>query len=158
MGWVESLQGTVVGLDTSPIIYYIEEKAAYVKVVDPFFEAIRRGEISVVTSVISLLEVLVYPMETRDLELAQRYRNILLRSRGLRIVDTNQEIAEEAARLRAFHNIRTPDSIQMATAIKMNATYFLTNDLKLPSLPELKVLKLDELKTLPEYLEPDNSH
>jgi len=30
---------------------------------------------------------------------------------------TSQEIAEEAARLRAFHNIRTPDSIQMATAI-----------------------------------------
>ncbi len=40
----------------------------------------------------------------------------------------------------------------------MNATHFLTNDLKLPSLPELKVLKLDELKTLPEYLEPDDLH
>ena len=68
-----------------------------------------------------------------------------------------EEIAEEAARLRAFHKIRTPDSIQMATGIMRGATYFLTNDLKLPSLPELKALRLDELKTLPEYLTPDSS-
>ena len=67
-------------------------------------------------------------------------------------------VEQLVARLRAFHKIRTPDSIQMATAIKMNATYFLTNDLRLPSLPELKILTLDELKTRPEYLTPDDLH
>jgi hypothetical protein len=57
-----------------------------------------------------------------------------------------QDIAEEAARLRAFHNIRTPDSIQMATAIIGKASFFLTNDIRLPSLPNLKILLLDDLK------------
>ena len=59
---------------------------------------------------------------------------------------TSQEIAEEAARLRAFHNIRTPDSIQMATAIFGGASFFLTNDTRLPSLPNLKTLVLEDLK------------
>jgi hypothetical protein len=58
----------------------------------------------------------------------------------------DQDIAEEAARLRAFHNIRTPDSIQMATAIIGKASFFLTNDIRLPSLPNLKILLLDDLK------------
>lgn len=55
-------------------------------------------------------------------------------------------IAEEAARLRSIYPLRTPDSIQMATAIQMNATYFLTNDKAFPSLSTLKVLKLEKLK------------
>ena len=55
-------------------------------------------------------------------------------------------IAEEAARLRASHNIHTADSIQMATAIFGGASFFLTNDTRLPSLPNLKTLVLDDLK------------
>ena len=73
------------------------------------------------------------------------WRDILLDSEGLTTVLLDQNIAEEAARLRAFHNIRTPDSIQMATALKMEATFFLTNDIRLPSLPNLTILMLDEL-------------
>jgi hypothetical protein len=40
-----------------------------------------------------------------------------------------------------------PDAIQMATAINANASFFLTNDMSLPSLSNLKMLQLDELKT-----------
>jgi len=45
-----------------------------------------------------------------------------------------------------LHNLRTPDSIQMATAITGGASFFLTNDTRLPSLPGLKTLMLDHLK------------
>jgi len=156
MGWVEELRGKVVGLDTTPLIAFVEMQAANVELLRPFFLSVQNYEISVVTSTVTLLEVLVHPIRHGDTKLAQRYRDILLDSVGFTIINLNQDIAEEAARLRAFHNIRTPDSIQMATAIKMNATHFLTNDLKLPNLPGLKVLKLDELKTRPEYLAPDD--
>jgi hypothetical protein len=37
----------------------------------------------------------------------------------------------------------------LATAIKQKASFFLTNDRGLPSLPDLKILMLDELKTRP---------
>jgi len=146
MGWLDSLRGSVVGLDTMPLIYYIEENPSYLDAVEPFFDAIERGEFMVITSIITLLEVLVHPIRDGDPILAQRYRDLLFDTEGLSIVLLDPEIAEEAARLRASYNIRTPDSIQMATAISEGASFFLTNDTRLPSLPNLKTLVLEDLK------------
>jgi predicted nucleic acid-binding protein len=145
MGWIASLRGQVVGLDTTPLIYFIEENPTYLKLVSPFFEAIDQGEVSAVTSIVTLLEVLVHPFQHGDAALVQQYRDILLNAQGLTTILLSQDIAEEAARIRAAHNIRTPDAIQMATAIYVGASYFLTNDARLPSLPELKVLVLDQV-------------
>jgi predicted nucleic acid-binding protein len=41
----------------------------------------------------------------------------------------------------------TPDAIQIATAIERGATFFLTNDARLATVPNLKVLVLDNLRT-----------
>jgi predicted nucleic acid-binding protein len=146
MGWLDLLQGSVVGFDTMPLIYYIEENSNYSNVVDPFFEAIERSEFRVVTSIVTLLKVLVHPIRNGDAILAQEYRDLLFNTEDLSTMEVDQGIAEEAARLRASYNIRTPDSIQMATAISVGASFFLTNDTRLPSLPNLKTLVLDELK------------
>ena len=60
MEWVADLSGKVVGLDSAPLIYFIEEHPAYLATVRPFFEALDRGEFTVVTSMVTLLEVLVH--------------------------------------------------------------------------------------------------
>jgi|SRR5579884_860023 len=146
MGVIDSLRNCVVGFDTMPLIYYIEENPTYLNIVDPFFDAIERGEFTVVTSIMTLLEVLVHPIRRGDVRLAQQYRSLLFDTEGLQTVLLSQEIAEEAARLRAFYNIRTPDAVQLATAIKSKADFFLTNDRDLPALAGLKILKLDDLK------------
>jgi hypothetical protein len=78
VGWIEALQGKVVGLDTTPLIYFIEENPTYLDMVYPFFEAMDRGKFSVVTSIVTLLEVLVHPFRRGDTRLAQQYRDILL--------------------------------------------------------------------------------
>lgn len=157
MGWIDSLRGKIVGLDTTPLIYFIEENPAYVKVVDPFFHALEHGEFAIVTSIISLVETLVIPLRRRDPDLAHKYRNILSKTRGLTTMWVSQSIAEEAARLRAFHNIRTPDAIQMATAIFAQASFFLTNDKNLPSLPGLQTLVLNDLmKEVPDDQQKDS--
>lgn len=145
MGWVDSLKGQKIGLDTAPLIYFIEENPAYLPIVDPLFEAVNDGEITAVTSIMSLLETLVHPISTSDSELAQKYREILLNSEHLDTVLLSQQIAEEAARLRAIYRFRTPDSIQIATAIIEGATFFVTNDKQLQSLPNLETLILDNL-------------
>ncbi len=147
MGWIEELRGQTVGMDTAPLIYFIEENSNYVKFVDPFFEAIERNEFTVVTSIVTLLEVLVVPIRLKQDGLAQKYRDLLFKSKGLSTVPVTQEIAEEAARLRSIYNsMRTPDAIQIATAMKERASRFLTNDARLPSLSGLKMLQLDELR------------
>jgi predicted nucleic acid-binding protein len=146
MEWVASLRGKMVGLDTAPIIYFIEGNPLYVELMRTFFLAVQKDEFSVVTSTITLLETLVVPLRHGNINLAQQYRDILLKTKGHTTISLFPNIAEEAARLRASYNISTPDSIQMATALFGGASFFLTNDTHLPSLPNLKTLVLDELK------------
>jgi hypothetical protein len=37
--WIGALRGSTVGLDTGPLIYYIEEHPAFLARIKPFFEA-----------------------------------------------------------------------------------------------------------------------
>lgn len=145
MEWIASLRGTIVGLDTAPLIYLIEDHPVYSAKLVPFFSAAERGEFQIVTSMVTLIEVLVHPIRSGRADLARQYRDILLHSTGLTTFPIREDIAEEAARLRAIHSLRTPDAIQLATAIRNGATFFLTNDLNLPIVPGLSTLTLDTL-------------
>jgi len=143
--WIEALRGSTVGLDTGPLIYYIEEHPVFLAKIRPFFAAAERNEFHIVTSFVTLIEVLVHPLREGRPELAEEYPNILLQSPALTAVPLDEGIAEEAAGLRARHNLRTPDAIQLATAIRSGASWFLTNDAKLANLSEISVLVLNQL-------------
>jgi predicted nucleic acid-binding protein len=143
--WIKALQGKTVGLDTAPLIYFIEENPIYFEPARLFFEAMDRDEYSVVTSTVTLLEVLVHPLRNNNATLAADYRDILLSSK-LMTIDISSEIAEQAARLRAAHNIRTPDAIQIGAALHAGATHFLTNDVRLPEIPGIQIVSLDSLR------------
>jgi len=56
-----------------------------------------------------------------------------------------EDIAEQAAELRAEYGIKTPDAIQIATGIFGGAAIFLTNDGKLEKVDEIEVIVLDEM-------------
>ena len=144
MGWIDDLQGKTVGLDTAPLIYFIEENPAYIETVRFFSEAMDRGDFLVVTSTVTLLEVLVHPLRSNNRELATEYRDILLNSK-LTILEVSNAIAEQAAQLRAAHNIRTPDAIQISAALSAGASHFFTNDIRLPEIPSIQILSLDAL-------------
>ena len=144
MEWLDDLQGKTVGLDTAPLIYFIEENPAYIETVRFFFEAMDRGDFLVVTSTVALLEVLVHPFRSNNRKLAAEYRDILLNSK-LTILEVSTSIAEQAAQLRAAHNIRTPDAIQVSAALSAGASHFLTNDIRLPEIPSIQIFSLDAL-------------
>jgi predicted nucleic acid-binding protein len=146
MEWVDKLHGTVVGLDTASLIYFVELRPVYLPLVDPFFEALEFGEFQVVTSTLTLTEVLVHPYKHGNLSLAQQYSRILLGSRNLKTLPVSAEIAAEAAQLRAAYDLKTPDSIQLATARAGGATTFLTNDDRFVSIPGIELIYLDSLR------------
>lgn len=64
MEWLTQLEGQTVGLDTAPLIYFIEQNEAYLELVRAFFGAMSRGEFQVVTSTLTLTEVLVHPLRS----------------------------------------------------------------------------------------------
>ncbi|WPD24534.1 MAG: PIN domain-containing protein [Candidatus Electrothrix scaldis] len=145
MGWIDELRGKLIALDTAPLIYFIEEHPAYCPVVEPFFEQLDKGTVEVVTSVITLTEVLVKPLRDGDTRLAEQYRDILLNIDGLTTVEVSVAIAEKAARLRSQYSLRTPDAIQIATALHSGASALLTNDIRWPALPDVHILTLEQL-------------
>lgn len=147
MEWLIQLQGQIVGLDTAPLIYFIEQNKSYLELVRAFFGAMSRGEFQVVTSTLTLTEVLVHPVRSGNIKLADQYRDIVLGQENLITVPVSVEIAEIAAQLRATQNLRTPDAIQIATAMQGGAMFFLTNDARLAAVPDLEVLVLDTLQT-----------
>jgi predicted nucleic acid-binding protein len=142
--WINDLQGKTVGLDTAPLIYFIEENPTYIEAVRLFFEAMDKGNFTAVTSTVTLLEVLVHPFRSNNKELATEYRDILLNSK-LMTLEISNAVAERAAQLRAAHNIRTPDAIQIGAALNAGATHFLTNDVRLPEIPSIQILAIDAL-------------
>lgn len=148
MEWLIQLQGQVVGLDTAPLIYFIEQNEAYLQRVRAFFQAMSQGEFQVVTSTLTLTEVLVHPLRLGNVELAEHYRNILLDQENLITIPVSVEIAVAASQLRATHNLRTPDAIQIATAMEGGAQFFLTNDARLTVISNISNLEILVLETL----------
>ncbi|SRR5258708_11006757 len=136
----------IVFLDTAPLIYFIEGNSLYQNKLKKFFESNDNGNFSFITSTITLLEVLVKPMRDGQKELAAKYKDILTKAGGIEIFDITIDLAAKAAELRAKYNLRTPDAIQIAVSIGNKASYFLTNDLRLKSISEIKSVTLSELE------------
>ena len=59
--------------------------------------------------------------------------------------DVSPDIAQKAAEIRAIHQVRTPDAIQLATAFLGGATHFLTNDRALRKYTEIQILVVADL-------------
>ncbi len=145
MGIISKLKGQKVCIDTAPVIYFIEKHPKYIGLLHPFFAEIDNGKIEAITSTITLLEVLVLPLRTDNKELAEKYREILLFSDGLTTYEIPHDVSELSADLSARYSIKTPDAIQIATAVIYGAKVFLTNDPVLKKVLDIKTLVLDDL-------------
>lgn len=137
---------TNLGIDTAPIIYFIEAHPRYDQLVTEVFRRIDRGVFTGVTSVVALAEVLVHPIRQKNIELREEYRNVLLQSAHFRTLAIDSALAERAAELRVRYNLRTPDALQVAAALAAGCEAFLTNDRIFRRVNELRVLLLDELE------------
>lgn len=143
MAVISALPGRRVALDTVAFIYFIEEHPDYLPLLRPLFEETDSGQREIITSALTLLEVLVVPYRAGDLALAQRYETVLTHSRGVRVVDIDRAQLRSTAQLRARYRVATPDAIQLAAALSMRCQTFVTNDRKIPDITGLTVVQLD---------------
>jgi hypothetical protein len=75
-----------------------------------------QGRIEIITSALTLLEVLDVPYRRGDHVLAGRYESILTRSRDVRIADISGDHLRAAAQLRAGTRVKVPDAVQLVAA------------------------------------------
>jgi predicted nucleic acid-binding protein len=142
VGLITELGVGSVAVDTAIFIYFIEENPRFLPAILPLFTQADQGKRELVTSALTLLEVLVVPYRAGTRHVAERYEALLTRSRGIRLVQLSHDQLRAAAQLRAATNVKTPDALQVVAAISGGCTTFLTNDRRLPPMPGLRILEL----------------
>ena len=131
-------------LDTSPIIYYLQETEIYFEQMRKFFISLRKTDTALVSSDITIAEYCVYPYKIGNLELIKAF-DTFVRIVPLEIISTSEWIAKKAARIRATYPAFKPmDSLQLATAVLGDCDLFLTNDKQLRQFTEIKCLTIDD--------------
>jgi predicted nucleic acid-binding protein len=117
-------------LDTNLFIYWLEDVGERGAKVSRLLERIvlRRDEL--VTSALTLGEVLVKPLEAGDIAWADRYEK-LLSGPGISVVPFDKGPARIYAQLRRDRAMKPPDAIQLACAGAARCDLFITNDTRL---------------------------
>lgn len=137
--------GSLVGLDTAPLIYLIEQHPEYAEPVQRFLDECMAKEVDMVTSMITYIEVLAQPEKMGRHDLVARYRNFLTHSERLTLYPLSMQVADACIRFRAKYGFRTPDAVQLAVATTCGASCFLTNDSTLKRCEDIEVVLVSEL-------------
>ncbi|HIK12625.1 MAG TPA: PIN domain-containing protein [Oscillatoriaceae cyanobacterium M33_DOE_052] len=65
---------------------------------------------------------------------------------NIKFVEIGPSAGQLAGELRARYNLQLPDALQIATALVAGCEAFLTNDVQLKRITELKILLVSELE------------
>lgn len=134
----------VVALDTCLWIYHIAEHPAYSRLASRILGEVSRGKCRAVASDITLLELLVRPLQMEAQGIANEYEALLTYFPNLELIPVTRDIIFKAARLRANYGLRVPDAIIIGTALAQGATLVITNDAKWKQVEEIKVACLSD--------------
>lgn len=128
---MELKKGLKLFVDTAPIIYFIEEHPVYINEVSDIFARTAEGTVQVVTSVITLIEVLTKPYKLGQNDIVRTYKDFFFNSRGFSVMSINTDIAELTARIRSEFGFKLPDALQLAIFEHNDCDFFITNDKQL---------------------------
>lgn len=117
----------LVYLDTSILIYTIENVRGYLDALMPLWQASRAQQIELATSDLTVMEALTGPIKKGDAELVNAYEEVFSGT-DVRLIPIDQFVLREAARVRARTSLRTPDAIHAATALLTGCAALVTND------------------------------
>ena len=130
-------------IDTAPLIYLIEGEETFAAAVEKQLNQWITAENNLTTSTLTLLELLVVPKRQKNKQLVRKYRALLLDILSEPLIPLSEAISEIAAQIRGENGFKTPDSIQLATALYTGADVFYTNDKRLSNFPDIKILTIE---------------
>ena len=131
-------------VDASGLIYSVERVEPYRTLLEPMWEQVQDGNLTVVSSPILVIEVLVKPLRDGNTEIELQYRE-LFASNAVRLLDASYQVFADAARLRAETALKTPDALHAATALRAGCALFITNYTDFRRVQGLPIVVLDDL-------------
>ena len=115
--------------DTNLFIYLFEDYGILSKTVAQLrSNMLPRGD-QLLTSTLTLAEILVKPSERGETELCTKYEHAITTAAGM--IPFDLPAAKIYAELRSERSLRAPDAIQLACAASAKVDLFVTNDERL---------------------------
>ena len=116
--------------DTNLFIYLIEDTGPRGARVSGIIERMSQRGDALLTSTLTLAEVLVKPLALGDILWAEKYER-LLGAPGVTLVSFDRACARIFAQLRQDKTVKAPDAIQLSCAASAKCDLFITNDERL---------------------------
>ncbi len=146
MGSIAQLLGHRIYVDANIWIYYAEREQPYFSTISPVFDRSAAGDLALVTCELTLLEVLSKP-GPQWITLRDAYVSMLSSRPGVEVVPVTRREWVAAAAIRATYRCSLPDSVHLSAAIQNSCRFFLTNDNRVPVLPDIQRLRLSDLES-----------
>lgn len=145
---MQRLAGRRVYLDSNVFIYFLDRAPALAPAADRVLAFVASGACQGVTGHLAVAEVLVGAYRYGDDLTAERMRGFFRTPGLLTVVDHSSADFDLAARVRGERGAALVDALHVATAVHSGCTVLVTNDARMPSLPGLEVIGLQELEQL----------
>ena len=115
-------------IDTMVFSYLLMEHPNYADLAGAVLNLIEQGEISGVTSMITVAEILTPPALKGDEQAARLYELYIRNFPNLTILPLDFDVARTTAKVLGQTRLRTPDAIQIAIALVAGVDAIITND------------------------------
>jgi predicted nucleic acid-binding protein len=128
-------------LDANVFITAMETPGAHSDHAWWIIRSVEEGNITGVTSEITLAEVLVKPMQMGNAELVAAYQQMIMPGARFDVLPVRRDVLVSAAGLRARRtSVRLPDAIHIASALSSSCRFMVTDDRQLHSVEEVRIL------------------
>jgi predicted nucleic acid-binding protein len=128
-------------LDTNVVIRGMERTDAGAGEVGRLMELANRGKLELLTSELTLSEVLVDPIKLGDDLLVKAYLDLLTKDRGFELRPVTRDVLIESSHVRARSSARLADSVHVATAVLSGCRLIVSYDRRLCELSDLDVIE-----------------
>ncbi|MFN3687510.1 type II toxin-antitoxin system VapC family toxin [Salinarimonas sp.] len=142
----EKLDGSRVYLDANIVITLVEIADTRLARV---LERAMVGRLRLVTSELTLAEVLVRPLRDGDQNLSAIYRDLFSRPQVIECVPVAREVLELSCTIRAEEGGKLADSIHVATAEASNCAVFLSSDRRIKTRKPMIRIGIDDIPDTP---------
>ena len=130
---------TQIAFDSSALIYLVEGSTALRERIARRLDAVLADPAGrLVASRLARMECRVKPLRDGNAAVLDEYEEVFGAARFV-LVDVTAAILDRATDLRARHGFKTPDAIQLATAVEAGADAFMTGDASLARFTDVKV-------------------
>jgi predicted nucleic acid-binding protein len=113
-----------IGLDTPIFIYHLEGTTHLAGLAGVAWDELAGGGFSGMTSVLTLMEIAVKPLQLRRPDIAEEYEVLLANYSNLVIAALDRPTARREAELRAGYRLRPADALQVAACLEREPPRF----------------------------------